>query len=221
MIKKPMNWDSVREFTEREKLPLDAYVCKVKRAEVQGNTYGEQLCIAFDISEGAQTGFYKRAFAADTRENNKWKGVLRVWLPKDDGSENDELTKSTLKGVVTAFEKSNPGFKWNWDEASLAGKNIGIMFRNEEWEMDTQNGHKTGWTVRPFRAMSVDTVRSGDYTLPKDKPLKKESSGYDVTGYGASVGSAASGFDNYSATANFAVAPDFAMLEDDDAQLPF
>lgn len=209
MIKKPMNWENVREFTESEKLPLDAYVCKVKQAAVQSNTYGDQLCIVFDISEGAQTGFYKRAFAADTRENKKWKGVLRVWLPKDDGSDKDELTKSTLKGVVTAFEKSNPGYKWNWDEASLVGKNIGILFRNEEWEMDTQNGHKTGWAVRPFRAMSVDTVRSGDYTLPKDKPLKKESSGY-----GESV-------INYVAPPSYGNVADFAVLEDDDSQLPF
>lgn len=206
MIRKPNNWYTVREFTENEKLPLDAYVCKVK----QGAVKDDQLCIVFDISEGAQAGFYKRAFAADIRDNKKWKGVLRVWLPKDDGSERDEWTKSTLKGMVTAFEKSNPGYKWNWDETTLAGKYIGILFRNEEWEMDTQNGHKSGWTVRPFRAMSVDTVRSGVYTLPKDKPLKKSTSnsmGYDP----ANFGSYASGN----------TAPDFAVLENDDAKLPF
>ena len=201
MIKQPSNWNEVREFTENEKLPLDAYVCKVIRAEVQG----EQLCIAFDINEGAQAGFYKRAFAADNRADKKWKGVLRLWLPKDDGSERDEWTKSTLKGMVTAFEKSNPGYKWNWNEQTLAGRMIGIMMRNEEWEYDG----KTGWTVRPFRAISVDTVRSGDYTLPKDKPLKKKES----SGYGEAYDSFASG-SNYSSS-------DFAMLDDDDSQLPF
>ena len=198
MIRQPRNWNEVREFTESEKLPLDAYVCQVKKAEVQG----EQLCIAFDIAEGAQSGFYKRAFAADNRENKKWKGVLRLWLPKDDGSERDEWTKSTLKGAVTAFEKSNPGYKWNWDERSLAGRMVGILFRNEEWEYEG----KTGWTVRPFRAISVDTVRSGDYTLPKDKPLKKE------TSYGEA-------YDGFASAPSYS--SDFAMLEDDDAQLPF
>lgn len=201
MIKQPSNWNEVQEFTENAKLPLDAYVCKVKRAEVQG----EQLCIAFDIAEGAQTGFYKRAFAADNRENKKWKGVLRLWLPKDDGSDRDEWTKSTLKGMVTAFEKSNPGYKWNWNEQSLAGRMIGILFRNEEWEYEG----KTGWTVRPFRAISVDTVRSGDYTLPKDKPLKKKES----SGYGEA-------YDGFASASNYS-SSDFAMLDDDDAQLPF
>ena len=216
MIQKPKNWENVREFSENEKLPLDAYVCKVKQAAVKD----EQLCIVFDIAEGAQSGFFKRSFAADTRADKKWKGVLRVWLPKDDGSEQDEWTKSTLKGMVTSFEKSNPGYHWNWDETTLAGKNIGIMFRNEEWEMDTQNGHKTGWTVRPFRAMSVDTVRSGDYTLPKDKPLKKKAETNNYGGFGGFGGNSYTPPGGYPAP-GAAPASDFAMLEDDDAQLPF
>lgn len=167
MIERPSNWNEVREFSERRELELGAYVCKIKQAAVQGNEKGAQLCVVFDITEGDYTGFYAADFAANTREDKKWKGVLRLFLPRNDGSEKDEWTKSTLKGFCTAVEKSNPGYQWNWDEASLKGKNIGILFRNEEW---AYNG-KTGWAVRPFRALSVDTVRSGDYKIPDDKPL--------------------------------------------------
>jgi hypothetical protein len=170
MIRRPNNWNEVREFTERQKLPLGAYVCKVKKAIVQNNSFGEQLCILFDIAEGNFKGFYDKDFQSSTLADKKWKGVLRVWLPKDDGSERDEWTKSSFKGLLTAFEKSNPGYQWNWDEASLAGKMIGILFRSEEWE--TENGH--GWAVRPFKALSVDTVRSGEFTIPAEKPLKKK-----------------------------------------------
>lgn len=172
MIRRPNNWNEVQEFTERPKLPLGAYVCQVKKAVVQANDYGEQLCILFDIIEGAQKGFYQKDFESDTRQDKKWKGVLRYFLPKDDGSEKDEWTKSSFKGLVTAFEKSNPGFTWNWDENALAGKLVGILFRNEEWEYDG----KSGWAVRPFRAISTDSVRSGDFTIPKDKPLKRVNS---------------------------------------------
>lgn len=171
MIKRPNNWNDVKEFTERPKLPLGAYVCKVKKAVVQNSGYGDQLCILFDIADGSYKGFYEDDFKANTQQDKKWKGVLRVWIPKDDGSEKDEWTKSTFKGVITAFEKSNPGFQWNWDEAALAGKFIGILFRQEEWEY---NG-KHGWAVRPFKALSVDTVRSGEFTIPAEKPLKKKS----------------------------------------------
>ena len=86
-------------------------------------------------------------------------------------------TKSSFKGMVTSFEKSNPGYQWNWDEASLSGKLVGILFRNEEWEWDG----KSGWAVRPFRAISIDSVRSGDFTIPKDKPLKSKTSNQSLS----------------------------------------
>ena len=174
MIERPSNWNEVREFSERRELELGAYVCKIKQAGVHtnadGSQPGAQLCIVFDITEGDYTGFYAADFAANTRADKKWKGVLRLFLPRNDGSDKDEWTKSTLKGFCTAVEKSNPGYQWNWDEASLVGKTVGIMFRNEEWDYDG----KTGWAVRPFRAISTDSVRSGDYTLPADKPLKNK-----------------------------------------------
>lgn len=172
MIKKPMNWENVQEIGERKALPLGAYVCKVKQARVQDNTYGSQLALLFDVVEGEYAGFYNQDFTANTDPNKKWKGLLRVWLPKDDGSDKDELTKRIFKGFVTAFERSNPGYRWDWNENSLAGKTIGIMYRNEEWDYEG----KHGWAVRPFKAISADTVRDGNYTLPKDKPLNNGSS---------------------------------------------
>jgi hypothetical protein len=213
MIRRPNNWNEVKEFSDRQKLPLGAYVCKVKRAAVQANEFGEQLCIVFDIVEGEFSGFFNEEFKNNTYDNKKWKGVLRLYIPKDDGSEKDEWTKRTFKGMVTAFEKSNHGFMWNWDENSLAGKMVGILFRNEEWENDEG---KSGWTVRPFRAISVDSVRSEDFILPKDKPLKKKDSGYSAGGFGSVASAPNYNMSNYSNPAS-----NFAVLEDDDAQLPF
>ena len=207
MIRRPNNWNEVKEFSDRQKLPLGAYVCKVKRAAVQANEFGEQLCILFDIVEGEFSGFYNDEYNANTNANKKWKGVLRQFLPKDDGSEKDEWTKSSFKGMTTAFEKSNPGYVWNWDENSLASKLVGILFRNEEWEYE----NKTGWAVRPFRAIPIDSVREGDFRLPKDKPLKKEENSFSASGYSPSY-----------SVPNYAIpTSDFAMLDDDDAQMPF
>lgn len=203
MIRKPNNWNEVKEFSERTKLPLGAYVCRVRRATVQASDYGEQLCVLFDICEGPFKDFYQRDYDANNSAEKKWKGVLRQWLPKDDGSERDEWTKSSFKGMITSFEKSNPGFAWNWDEAALAGKLVGILFRNEEWEYEG----KTGWTVRPFRAISADSVRSGDFTLPKDKPLKNRLSDYGFTNSGANTYQ-----DSYSG---------FTQIQGADDELPF
>lgn len=169
MMKKPTNWNEVKEFSDRPKLPVGAYVCKVKKTAVQNNGYGDQLILLFDIIEGEYKDYYANDFSANQNADKKWKGQLRVWLPTDDGSDKDEITKRTLKGMVTAFEKSNPGYAFDWNEASLVGKTVGILFRNEEWDY---NG-KHGWAARPFRAISTDSVREGSYTLPKDKPLSK------------------------------------------------
>ena len=167
MIRKPNNWNEVQEFTDRQKLPLGAYVCKIKQVRIQDNSYGSQLAMLFDISEGEYTDYFKKEFDSNTAQDKKWRGVLRTWLPKDDGSDKDEMTKRSFKGMVTAFEKSNLGYQWDWNENSLVGKTVGILFRNEEWDY---NG-KHGWAVRPFRAISSISVREEDFTIPKDKPL--------------------------------------------------
>lgn len=178
MIRKPQNWENVQVMTDRAKLPVGAYVCKVKQVGIQRNDYGEQLAILFDITEGEHKDFYAREFQQNPNQDKKWKGVIRIWLPKDDGSDKDETTKRIFKGMVTSFEESNPGYKWNWDESTLVNKTVGILYRNEEWEY---NG-KRGWNAKPLRCMSAGKVRSGDFTLPQDKPLRGDA--YD-TGYNA------------------------------------
>jgi hypothetical protein len=193
---RPSNWNEIAAPAERRNLDVTAAVCGIKKAVVQEDDFGAKLCIVFDIAEGEYSGYYQEEFDNNQFEGKKWKGVLRLWLPKNDGSEQDEWTKRTLKGFVTAIEKSNPGYTWNWDEKSLASKWIGILYRNEEWEY---NG-KHGWTKRPFRAISIDSVREGSFKAPKDKPLKNKS--YDSYG-------------SYSDTTNYAV------VEEEDDMLPF
>ena len=107
-----------------------------------------------------------------------------------------------MKGFIAAVEESNRGYTWNWDERTLAKKEIGILFRNEEWEYEG----KTGWATRPFRAISVDSVEDGSYTIPNDRPLKNKPAPVQTPAY-----------DNYPVPG----ASDFTMLENDDAQLPF
>lgn len=202
MIKKPNNWNEVREYTDKKKLPLDAYVCEIRKAVVQHTDYGEQLCLLFEIVEGDFRDYYTKDFRENTNQDKKWKGVLRQFIPKDDGSERDEWTKSSFKGLVTSVEKSNPGYQWDWDESSLVKKKVGILYRNEEWEYEGKNG----WTVRPFRAISVESVRDEDFTLPKDKPLKNKTAfGYQDMGYRSYTNSA----------------PGFNALDESDSDLPF
>ena len=83
MMRKPSNWENVQVFSDRQKLPLGAYICKVKQAKVTANDYGEQLAVLFDIASGEYTDFYKKDYDGNQNQDRKWKGVLRLWLPKE------------------------------------------------------------------------------------------------------------------------------------------
>ncbi|MEG1075000.1 MAG: hypothetical protein RSF84_07655, partial [Ruthenibacterium sp.] len=141
MLQQPKNWQEVKASAERVALPVGAYLCKILGAKVAdytdktGNQYSK-LEMAFDITEGEYAGHFQRDFDAQTQEDKKWKGVLRQYIAKDDGTQQDEWTKSNFKAMVDAVEESNVGYHFDWDEKSLKGKAVGCLFRNTQWVMD-------------------------------------------------------------------------------------
>ena len=169
-------WDNIQAPREFEPLPLGAYVMRVMKAEFVTGTGYEALDISLDVAEGEYKDYYANDYRAQTGDNKRWRGVLRLFLPKCDGSEKDEWTKSRLKGAIAAIEASNNGYKWAWDESTLKGKTVGCLYRNEEW---SYNG-KTGWNARPFRLTESAKVREGNFKLPKDKPLPGAKKSVDV-----------------------------------------
>lgn len=184
MIRQPTDWDNIQSGEPRQQIPLGAYVCSIIQAVIEDTQYGQVLKVSFDVAEGDQRGYYAADYRANTAADKKWAGVRTVFLPNYDGSEKDERNKRSLKGFCTSVEKSNTGFSCFtggvMDERALKGKLIGVLMRNEEWEF---NG-KRGWKVRPFIFISADSVRSGNFRLPEDKPLRKDETS------SASVGSA-------------------------------
>ena len=176
-MKKFNNWENVKAASEFVPLPAGGYIVELKNAKVkeyknQNGDAFERFEIAIDIAEGEFKDYYANDFCNQTNEDKKWKGVLRLYMPKEDGSEQDEWTKSRFKSFIEAVEDSNPGFHWDWDESKLRGKKIGCLFRLEEWEY---NG-KTGKKAQPFKAVSVEKIKSGNFKTPKEKLLDKNAS---------------------------------------------
>lgn len=153
---------------QKEALPAGGYVAKTIGARVIDYDWGSVLAIAFDITEGQFKGHFDKEYNSQIQEDKKWKGVLRLAIPKDDGSEKDDWTKRSFGNAMWAIEESNPGYHWNWDENSLASKNVGVLFRNKEWEFDG----RTGWTTECCALTTVENIREGKFKMPKDKPLK-------------------------------------------------
>ena len=162
------NFKAEKAYSRREILPAGGYVCNILSAKEEQLSWGSRLVLAIDIAEGDKAGFFKKDFDENTREDRKWRGTFRINIPKDDGSEQDGWTMRAFKNFIWAVEASNPGYTWNWDEKTLKGKKIGVVYREREWAMDD----RTGWTTEAGKAESVDDIRSGSFKMLKPKPLK-------------------------------------------------
>lgn len=162
------NWESVKAPSVRESLPEGGYICVIKDAEVKTTQNGyEMLVVSFDIAEGEYKDFYTNDYRAQQREDKYWGGVIRYFLPREDGTENDNYTKSRFRAFTNALEDSNPGYHWDWDETALKGKKIGMLTRKEEWEYNGNSGFK----VRPFLFIDTERISKNKFTLPKTKYL--------------------------------------------------
>lgn len=152
-----------------EQLPVGGYICEIKNAEViQNRNGGERMEIAIDIAEGDQRSFYTKQYKEDTREDKKWRGKYVLFLPRDDGSQEDGWAKNRFNNVIGCIEDANDGYHWDWDEKKLRGKKIALVFRREEYR---KTDGTTGWTVKPFKAISIGNCRDGKWGKYEDKPL--------------------------------------------------
>lgn len=170
-MKKFNGYEEAKPITENMKLPSGGYVVKILDAKEETFDWGGVLAIRFDIAEGEFDGFYKKQYENQTQEDKKWKGVLRLYEPKDDGTDSDNFTKRRFKTAMMAIEESNQNFHWDWDERKLKGNLVGALFGNTEWEY---NG-KTGFYTECRGFIPIQKVRDGAFKIPADKLLKNRS----------------------------------------------
>ena len=145
-----LNLQNVQEFTPFEKIEAGGYICGIYAVEDVPDK--EYLKISYDIVEGEHKGFYSK-------------------LKKDKGWELPSFVKSYketalpfFKGMITAFEKSNKGFKFADDEKALVGKKVGLVIF--EKERINKNGKKVV-DMRVDTVHSIDVIKSGDFEVPE------------------------------------------------------
>lgn len=162
---KPQGYDEVQAVGEWEPLELGGHVCVIKQAEAVMTSTGKQaLKLYLDVAEGKQKEYFKQAYAADTRADKKW-GCTYMQLIEGESTRY-------FKGMIEAIERSNEGYKFNWDESTLAGKLIGGVFGREQYAND--KGELKFYTKCRF-VRSVEAVRKG-IPAPEDKLLNKQGS---------------------------------------------
>ena len=168
------------EFENKERLQLGPHYCKIMKAEVlelktkEGKPF-EQLQLRIDIAEpDEQAGFYNKKFQEDAKEdalNAKWKGFYNLTVPEDN---SEEFIKNNFKTLTTSIEKSNPGYKWNWEENTLVGKIFCGVFGLEEFV------NLEGNTITFTRCRFVRSTENMDkISIPKVKLADKTTMDYE------------------------------------------
>lgn len=132
-MKKFGGYDDARkkaDYQGSSQIPVGAYVCKILNVKYeQGENGGsDRIAIQFDVVEGEQKDFFKNQYDSNTSDDKKWKGSTRIYVPKDDGSKEDEWAQNKFAKWTRAFEESNSGYSWDWDENKWKDKLVGIIF---------------------------------------------------------------------------------------------
>lgn len=156
------NWDKVQASGEFERLPAGGYVIRIIEARderKQGETENTMLRITYDIAEGPEAGRYKD----EPAENAFRHQFIRSYKEKALGM---------FKAFTVALEESNPGYKWDWNEAGLKGKLLGVVIGYEEYEA---NDGTTKERSRVASCLSADKIRRGDFKVPELRKLKASS----------------------------------------------
>jgi len=170
------SYAKVQAYSDIEKLPVGGYIVGILDAQEIGYDWGGVLEIKFDIAEGDFKNYYTEQYKGSQMEDKKYKGVYRMNIPKEDGSQQDEWTARRFKTDIQSIEDSNPGFHWDWDEKKLVGKKVGAVFFEKEWAFDGKTGFFTA--LHSFR--SVETIKAGKFKIPNAKLLKNKPASADV-----------------------------------------
>lgn len=162
MINKPSNWEELEdsEVVVSTGLPVGAYPAQIK--DVIDNSEKEYLEVRFDIVKDAKYSNYFTILKENLKlEADVWpnQGIYRA-------SYRETATKY-FKAFITAIQKSNQGYVWDWNPKSLKGKYMVANFGEEEYQ--AQDGSiRIAVKVREIR--SSEAWKAGEV---KELPLKK------------------------------------------------
>lgn len=150
-------FDLINEAGEFKKLPAGIYGVKITNVvDVPEKEYLEIYC---DIVKGDYANYFKTLVDNGLKDASK---SIRSYKTK---------ALPFFKAFITAVEKTNQGYKWDWDEKKLIGKNVVAVFGEEEYK-DNEGNVKTSTKVVEFR--SLEAWKEGKIKVPELKKLPVE-----------------------------------------------
>ena len=160
-MEKLNGWENANSYGDFKSLKAGAYKCEIKMVEELKSSNGKKFVkISLDIAEGEFKNYFSEKYLNDTRTDKKWSGIWNLFLEGyEPGSVNTKF-----KGFITSIEKSNFGFKWDWDEQKLTNKVVGIVFRDEEFKASDGSIKSS---AKPFYAVPIDALDKVKVPEPK------------------------------------------------------
>lgn len=163
-MKKIENYDSVQASSgEFAKPEAGGYICKI--VNVKDVPYdekikkGDYLIVEFDIADGDFKGYYMEQFS---KFGGNWNGSF-IRSYKD-------TALGMLKHFTNTVMECNPGYEWDWNEAGLIGKVLGLVLGEEEY-INKSGETKTKLAVKEIK--SIEDIKNGNYKIP---PIKRAES---------------------------------------------
>ena len=174
-MKKFGTYDNVQPYQETPRLPANGYIIGILDADEKTESWGNVLEIKYDIEEGEYKNHFTNQYKNTQMEDKKYKGVYRLNIPKEDGTEQDQWTARKFKTDIMAIEASNPDYHWDWNEKSLIGKLVGAVFFEKEYEFEG----KTGMFTALYSFKDIEAIRAGRFKIPAPKMLKRDTPAYE------------------------------------------
>ena len=160
---KKLHLEKVEVFKEYKNPTAGGYVIGIYSVEDVSDK--EYLKLSYDIVEGEFKGYYSNLV-----KEGVYKALPIMFMSYADSEEDRNIKR--FKGTVTAFEKSNNGFKWKDNEQDLKGKKIGVVMRDEEYE---KKDGSVGSSLKVYQTHSIERIKDGDFKIPEPKKLAQTS----------------------------------------------
>jgi hypothetical protein len=165
-MRKIENWEKEYENAEEvvsfETIPVGPQICKILK--VEDIVDKEYLKIYFDIADGEYKDFFMTSYEEDTRDDKKY---------SNSGITYRSYKKSAevfFMAFIKAVEKSNPDFKWDWNETKLKNTLFVSNFGEEEFVWEGEK--KTSIKCREIR--STQALRDNKIKILKIKELSEK-----------------------------------------------
>ena len=162
MVIKPQDWDNLDESeTGGNGITPGIYIVKI--VGVRDVTEKQYLEIKFDIAKGEYENIFSRMSKNDL---SKWsnQGIYRASYK--------ETATVFFKRFITAVQKSNKNYLWDWDEQSLKNKFFVAVMCEEEY---LNKEGELRLSVKLQSCRSLEALQKGEIKEPVLKKLKTNS----------------------------------------------